>query len=236
MCQYNRCRITLFASRSYSIKHQCKLQDLKKIRFYILDKCTQYLRSYEVFLEKKFPAAMRVYRVFMEGARDFFKDFKQYVRIVRKLYSDSNLHSLTLQELEIYHQMPKDIRKVTPVLLLSTLPLVNYVIFPLAYYYPRQLLCRHFWNLQQRSEFNTIALTNRLSRNKPVLRHLQLQARNLKGHALFKKWMNVMGLIGSGHHPTTSQILDCKPLFSELPYHLMYISGHHIVSILLHSS
>lgn len=174
---------------------------------------------------------MRIYRIFMEGTRHFFSDFTQYVRVVRKLYTPhTNLHSLTLKELELYHQMPKDIRKVAPVLLISTLPMANYVIFPLAYYYPRHLLCWHFWNLQQRLEFSTIFLKNRLSHNKPVFRHLQLQLRNLKGHSLFKKWTNVMGLLGSGQQPTTPQILDCKQLFAELPYHLLYISGNHIVS------
>lgn len=175
---------------------------------------------------------MQVYRSFILGTKDFFKDLRLYMTIVKHLnMSGKSLSHLTRSEIELYEQMPRDMRKVAPFLLISALPFTYYVIFPLAYYFPRQLLCRHFWNLQQKSEFNVVYLNKRLIHNKPVFRHLQLQLPQLKGHDLHKKWSNVLGLLGSGVQPTAQQILECKDLFSNGPYHLMYLSGNHVVSL-----
>lgn len=230
------CRLTLLNRRQHR-KTIYKTQEAKKIKFFVLNKYLDYLKKYEKLLESKFPGAMRVYKVFMEGTKDFFTDFKGFISIIRRLNTQGvNLHSLTLNELELYHQLPKDIRKVAPVLLISALPFANYVVFPIAYYYPRLLLTRHFWNIQQKSEYNTIFLRNRLLHNKPVLRHLQLHLRGLKSHRLHKNWSNIVGLLGSGVQPTVGQILECKDLFTEVPYHLMYLSGNHIVSKMFHSS
>lgn len=41
----------------------------------------------------------------------------------------------------------------------------------------------------------------------------------------------MLGLIGSGGQPTVEEILACKQLFMDEPYHLLYLSRNHIVSI-----
>ncbi|KAF2899868.1 hypothetical protein ILUMI_06316 [Ignelater luminosus] len=219
----------MYSTQTSPRKSIYKTEEAKKIRFYVLERYYKYLKTYETILEKKFPGAMRVYRVFVDGIRDFYTDFKAFVRIVRTLNTPGkNLFSLTLNEIELYEQMPKDMRRVAPVLLISALPLANYVIFPLAYYFPRHLLCRHFWTLQQRSEFNIIFLRKRLIHNRPVFRHLQLQLPRLKRHKLHKKWSNILGQLGSGVQPTVAEILEVKDLFMDEPYHLFYLSGNHV--------
>lgn len=189
------------------------------------------MRTYNEVMEKKFPGAMHVYRVFMDGIRDFYKDLKLYIKVVRTINTTpgNSLRTFPLTEIELYHQMPKDMMRVAPVLLISALPFANYVVFPLAYYFPRHLLCRHFWNLQQKSEFNIIFLKNRLAHNKPVFRHLQLQLKRLKKYLAYRQWSEILGKLGSGVHPTTEEILRCQELFSNEPYHLLYLSGNHIV-------
>lgn len=58
---------------------------------------------------------------------------KEYVRVLRKINAhDKNLECLTRKELELYIQMPHDMLRVAPVLIISTLPFTNYIMFPLA--------------------------------------------------------------------------------------------------------
>lgn len=210
-----------------------KAKEVKKFRFFVLQHYLDYLKSYNAILEKKFPGAMQVYRVFMDGMKEFFTDLKLYIKLVHSLnIAGKSLETFNVREVELYEQMPKDMRRIAPLLILSILPLTHYVLFPIAYYFPRHLLCRHFWNLQQKSEFNIILLRKRLVHNKPVFRHLQLQLPKLKENALHKKWSAVLGLVGSGLQPEPVQILGCKDLFVNGPHHLMYLSGNHVKHLL----
>lgn len=125
--------------------------------------------------------------------------------------------------------MPKDMMKVAPVLIIGTLPLSNYFVLPLIYLFPRQLLTSHFWNLQQKTEFNILILKERLMHNRPVFRHLQAQLDGLKGHQLYCSWKNILGMLGSGVQPSPAKILMCRDLFMDKPYKLDCLSGNHVV-------
>lgn len=106
----------------------------RNVRSYVFDRYMNYMKNYDQVLEKKFPAAMKVYRVFSVGIKDFYLEMKQFLKITRIVHTSSQgLRALTRRELEIYYQMPKDMLRVAPVLALSALPFANYVIFPLAY-------------------------------------------------------------------------------------------------------
>lgn len=103
----------------------------KTFKQYALSHYMKLVRSYEKVLEKKFPTAMHVYRIFMVGIKDFYTDMKYYFKIHRRLSSPAGFKCLTRKEIELYHQMPKDMLRVAPMLILSTLPFANYVVFPL---------------------------------------------------------------------------------------------------------
>lgn len=76
---------------------------------------------------------MHVYRIFVVGVKDFYQDMKKFMKITRIANtSTQGLRALTRKELELYYQMPKDMSKVAPVIIISALPFANYVIFPLA--------------------------------------------------------------------------------------------------------
>lgn len=60
------------------VHNEASKERQKQIRQYVLSRYMQYVQQYASVLEKKFPAAMRVYRVFtigikVCGAKIFFK-------------------------------------------------------------------------------------------------------------------------------------------------------------------
>lgn len=63
--------------------------------------------------------------------KDFYGDMKMYFKI-NSIVNSKGLQALTRKEMELHNQMPKDMMKVAPVLLISALPFANYVVFPIA--------------------------------------------------------------------------------------------------------
>lgn len=200
-----------------------------KIRKYVFTKFYTFVQGYGAKLERNFPTAYRTYRVFMDGMQDFYCDMKTFLKVAKKVRQTANVSSLTRKEMELYYQMPKDMKKVAPLLVLSTLPLTNYLILPLIYFFPRQLLSHHFWNLQQRVEFATDIHRIRLGYYRPVFRALQEQVDgpDLTKNPLQEQWRLALERIGSGTHPKPDEILSCQPLFKGSPYSLQHLySGH----------
>lgn len=98
---------------------------------YVFSRLFQYVSNYDKVLEKKFPSAMHIYRMVMVGVKDFYADMKMYFK-VNSIVNSKGIQALTRKEMELYSQMPKDMFKVAPVLIIATLPFMNYVIFPVA--------------------------------------------------------------------------------------------------------
>lgn len=203
----------------------------RNVQGYVFSRFFDYVKNYDKVLEKKFPSAMHVYRVFLVGVKEFFNDMKKLVKITKIVYSHNNdLRCLTRKEIELYYQMPRDMKKVAPVLLVSALPFANYVVFPLAYMYPRTFLTPHFWSIQQKVDFAQLDLKQRLQYNRRVFRCMQAKLDVLRktNDPLCEKFGNILGLLGSGLHPTSEEILNIKDLFSRSPLHLDSLSGVHL--------
>ncbi|XP_055609596.1 LETM1 domain-containing protein 1 [Uranotaenia lowii] len=203
----------------------------RNVRGYVFSRFFDYVKNYDQVLEKKFPSAMHVYRVFLVGVKEFFGDMKKLVKITKIVYANQNdLRCLNRKEIELYYQMPRDMKKVAPVLLISALPFANYVVFPLAYMYPRTLLTSHFWSIQQKGEFAQQDLKQRLLYNRRVFRCMQSKLDMLRKtqDPLQEKFNNILGLLGSGLHPTSDEILDIKELFTRPPLNLRSLSSVHL--------
>nr|CAD7397725.1 unnamed protein product [Timema poppensis] len=210
-----------------------KAKEEKKIRKYALSRFMQFVTDYQKRLEEQFPSAYSMYRIFMSGMKDFYQDMKRYFRVVKKLNSsEEGYKCLSRKELEIYHQMPLDMIRVAPILLFSAVPFTNYVILPLLYLFPRQLLCYHFWTLQQRMEFAIHTQRKRLLNYRPVFRCLQAQLESLQGNPLYDTWSRILGMLGSGVHPSVDDILYCRELFKGDPYSLTHIYTGHVSALL----
>lgn len=105
----------------------------ENLRGYALDRFISYIKNYDKVLEKKFPGAMKVYRVFMDGVKFFGRDMMHFVKIrSRMVIKGHSMASMTRRELEIYYQMPNDMRKVGPIILISAIPFAHYLTMPIA--------------------------------------------------------------------------------------------------------
>lgn len=113
---------------------QRKVEHVREdIRGYALKRFVNYIKNYEQVLEKKFPGAMRVYRVFMDGVKLFGRDMVELVKIRSKIaIGEKDYDTMTRHELELCHQMPHDMRKVGPLILISAIPFAHYVTMPIA--------------------------------------------------------------------------------------------------------
>lgn len=217
----------------FNHKKPFKRDEAKRIRLFIVLKYVQYVKNIGRVLEKRFPKALATYRLFMEGTKSFINDTKEYLKVLKILNGpDKSFNNLLRREIELYYQLPKDMKRIGPILVLFMLPIIPYVSLPILYMFPRQLLCSHFWSLQQKADFQILNLRDRLVHNKPVYRHLQSQMDFLKPHCLYEPWKSVIANIGSGQHPSIDDILICKPLFEQEPYCLFYLSRNHVGHLL----
>ncbi|KAJ2954178.1 hypothetical protein O0L34_g2412 [Tuta absoluta] len=204
----------------------------EKVRMYIVQRYIEYVKNYTPLLEKRFPTAVKMYRVFSIGIKDFLRDLKTYISLRLRITKDQGFSNMSRQDIELYHRMPSDMCRIAPVLILSAVPFGNYLIFPLAFLKPKLLLCSHFWSIQQRIEFSRQDLTERLRNNKPVFRALQAKLDELPESELKERWRRVLGLLGSGVHPRPEDLLHCKPLFTTQPYELSCLTYAHMGHLL----
>lgn len=202
----------------------------KNVKKYAFIRFMDYMSTYnfDKVLQKRFPAAMRIYRLFMDGAKEFYQDMKKFLKITRIANNSAvGLRALTRNELELYYQMPRDMMKVGPVLLASAMPFTNYVILPIIYMFPRTFLTSHFWTLQQRASFQEDALRERITYNRKVFRCMQTKLEKLPSHD-YQRMGYVLGLLGSGTHPTAQDIIEIKDIFEKPPFNLHSLTAKHL--------
>lgn len=125
-----------FCSRCLTInrlKHTKVLKSEKeKLHTYVIQRYIEYVKNYTRVLENRFPTAVKMYRVFSVGIKDFLTDLKKYISLRIKITRDQGFTKMSRQDIELYQKMPSDMWRIAPVLILSAIPFGNYIIFPLA--------------------------------------------------------------------------------------------------------
>ncbi|XP_045784992.1 LETM1 domain-containing protein 1-like [Maniola jurtina] len=226
--QVNNFKYNIFHTIQRTKHTQTIKKEREKLRTYLTKRYIDYVKNYTRVFEKRFPSAMRMYRIFSIGIKDFLKDLKTFITLRIKITKTGGFSNLSRQDIELYQKMPSDMWRIAPVLILSAVPFGNYVIFPLAFLKPKKLLCSHFWSIQQRAEFSTEDLKDRLKYNKPVFRALQAKADLILPGETKEHWERILALLGSGVHPTAEEVLRCKDLFRKEPYSLPNLSYAHM--------
>lgn len=59
---------------------------------------------------------------------------------------------------------------------------------------------------------------------------MQAKLESSKTHEKYEKFRYILGLLGSGLHPTTDEILAIKPIFADGPLALEKIPSKHLVT------
>ncbi|ODN05734.1 LETM1 domain-containing protein 1 [Orchesella cincta] len=209
-----------------------KRKPTKEVSNFIFSKFFTFVQNYQNMMERKFPKAMQIYRVFIEGVKEFSKELAEYVKIKTKaLISANSIFKLSRQELDVYFRMPNEIFRVGPTLLLSALPGFQYIIFPIALKFPKHLLSSHFWTLQEKSQFAIDAQKKRLLNQRPVLRHLQSNVDSIRDRRQQDLCKEILFKLGSGSQPTVPEIMRIKPLFESDPFSMKSMHGPHIKSL-----
>ncbi|KAI0219858.1 hypothetical protein LSAT2_028626 [Lamellibrachia satsuma] len=118
-------------TRFYSQKHHVEVKPPGKVKVFIVQKYIKYLGKVEHSFEKKYPKAFKVYKLFKDGIRDFFKDTKVYLKVTTDLWGGRNLDSFSRVELDNYRQFPSELLRVGPTILLLNLPITDMLTPPL---------------------------------------------------------------------------------------------------------
>lgn len=87
--------------------------------------------------------------------------------------------------------------------------------------FPKRFLSPHFWSIQQRFQFTTEFLQDRLQYQLSVLRFLQSRLSQLRSNdTAYLQMRNVLGRLGAGQHATVDEVLALTPTLSAAPYNL----------------
>lgn len=152
------------------------------------------------------------------------------MKISKDLTFNRPVTDISYKELSIYMQTPKDLRKMTPFLLITSIPFAQYVTLPLAFMFPKYILSSHYWSIEQRTRFSIQDHTKKLYYYRPVFRHLQKKLYSFGGkNVLYDKCYKVFAKLGSGTHPTVEEIHELTPLFTAEPYGLDFLTHSHLV-------
>ncbi|XP_027221093.1 LETM1 domain-containing protein 1 [Penaeus vannamei] len=204
-----------------------------KILRYFLGRYTWYLNRFHQSLETEMPDTFNMFRIFSVGLKQFLIDFKDFMMVLVYLsVPGSTLRTCTRRELELYYNMPRDMIRVFPILALSSLPLGQNLAFPIGYWFPRHLLCHHFWDIKQRHEFALMDMKKRLFNYRPVFRSLQAALNTIEDKSLRKKCRAAFYKLGSGIHPTVEEIVELLPLFQGAPFHIKKMYSVHLRGLL----
>ena len=126
-----------------------------------------YLPGYEKAVSKiavpdKF---LQISRLFIRGVKLIFQEMKSFSWVYNVLSGTRDperaAKTMTRRQLEIYDTLPRDLVRVGPVIVLSALPLAQYVVFPVALLFPQKLLSRHFWTEEQKRTVNQEIMAGR---------------------------------------------------------------------------
>ncbi|XP_078057097.1 LETM1 domain-containing protein 1 [Mustelus asterias] len=192
----------------------------------IISKAKRLNAKYEKFLERNFPRFYVIYSTFFRGFRLLYLDFKEVSGIKRKM-ADQGLkyNQLPYREMERLRQFRRDVIKIMPVVLLSLPPFANYMVFLLMYFYPRQMLIRHFWTLEQQQEFVEIYHSLRARVYPNAVRNLTKVASKVPDRRLKSKLLQLSTKVQEGIHPEISQLHMVVKLFSARPLDIRHIGA-----------
>ncbi|XP_063808363.1 LETM1 domain-containing protein 1 isoform X2 [Pseudophryne corroboree] len=154
----------------------------------------------------------------MKGFRTLLSEGKEVRTIMKKINSRGLCyHQLPYREMEKLRQFRRDIIKALPVMIISIPPFANYFVFVLMYFFPRQILIRHFWTAKQQKEFLDINHKMRQEVYADVLENLQQSVPKITEQPLQNQMFQLLTQVQHGVHPKVTDIEVVREAFSGPP-------------------
>lgn len=191
---------------------------------------------YSERLEKRFenltPETYKKYKSLSGGFKLLAIDIVKVAEMATDLHYKPEYHLYKRKELEAYLELPKDIKKVAPLLCIFPLPGGALICLPLAAYFPRQLLSRHFWSEEQRLEFSLLSHNKRIKYYRTLLRKLERCVGKLPLGETRDDVIDLVRDVEKGGIPTLKQLLKVEKYFQYDPLDLEYFSRSHKQALL----
>nr|XP_023690770.1 LETM1 domain-containing protein 1 isoform X2 [Paramormyrops kingsleyae] len=165
----------------------------------------------------------------MTGFRLLFQNAKE-VRIIKTKMISNNVkfQNLSYREMETLRQFRRDMIKAIPLVLISVPPFANYLVFVLMYFFPRQLLIRHFWTPRQQVEFQRIYHSRRAENHVAILTGLTKTVPAVGDSRLQSRLLDLCNKVQSGAQPSVPEIQAVKGLFSGPPLGMKRLDADHM--------
>ena len=180
-----------------------------------------YLVNYETIIKAIVPKKlMEASRVMINGTKLIVTDMREFAWAYKVLSTTSDWQkaaaTLSRRHLELYMNLPGELYRVAPVLVVSAFPLMQNVAFPLALMFPKRLLSSHYWDDELKTEVIYETVQRRHKYYRSAFRNLQRGLEAHKGKPLYQSCLVVLRKLAvEGRHPSEQEILDLRPLFSK---------------------
>ncbi|KAM9214569.1 LOW QUALITY PROTEIN: LETM1 domain-containing protein 1 [Leptosomus discolor] len=185
---------------------------------------------YERFLERTFPRFYVLYATFTKGVQALFQELKEVKKIKSKMQRLS-AQQLPYREMERLRQFRRDVIKAIPVGLIAIPPFANFLVIVLMYFFPRQLLIRHFWTPSQQVEFLDAYDAIRRDAYPAVLESLALAARSLPEPQLQGRLRELCAEVQRGARPRVAELYAVRSLFSGSPLGFNKLRAAHVKAL-----
>ncbi|XP_062492033.1 LETM1 domain-containing protein 1 [Pezoporus occidentalis] len=172
-------------------------------------------RRYERFLERTFPRFYVLHSTFTRGIQALFLEVKE-IRDIRSRMARQRLsvQQLPYRDMERLRQFRRDLIKAVPIGIIAIPPFANFLVIILMYFFPRQLLIRHFWTSQQQVEFLATYDAIRRDSYPAVLESLARAARSLPEPQLQSRLQQLCSEVQRGSQPRVAELCALRGAFS----------------------
>ncbi|KAJ8258166.1 hypothetical protein GJAV_G00193880 [Gymnothorax javanicus] len=224
------CAPMLASSR---ISLACRLYSPSKARLGLGTQVVSRLKAanekYERFLKRRFPRFYVLHHTFITGFRLLFRDAMDVRRIKLKMHnSNMKVHELPYRDMEHLRAFRRDLIKAIPLVLISIPPFANYLVFVLMYLFPRQILIRHFWTPDQQVQFQAVYHAQRCRHHAGVLQGLVRAVPRVQNRQQQSQLLDLCNKVQNGGHPSTTEILTVRALFSGPPLGMKRLDADHM--------
>lgn len=181
--------------------------------------------------QKKYPRAYQLFSILNNGTRRFGAETMLFVRLKNELAKNPRaVESMSWKDANTYREIPRDWKSVSPVMVVASLPMMNWIMLPLAYMYPQKLLCKQFWTPKQHLVFSEVKFLEKQPSHNQVLDMLSEKIDStLTGRDSVAKntSLDLIQKVKVGHSVTIEQVLETKTILSRPEFNINNLKAEH---------